>query len=56
MKQSTEEMVRQILFNDIPHIQLRLERLEVQGHITIALVRGLILAVLAGAIAVLFGR
>lgn len=56
MKQSTEEMVRQLVYNDIPHIQLRLERLEVQGHITIALVLGLILAVVAGAIAVLVGR
>ena len=53
---SLEEMVRQLLTNDIPHIQARLSGLEAQGRITIALVVGLILAVVAGAVSVLIGR
>ena len=53
---SVEEMVYQLISNDMPHIQARLASLEVQGKITIALVVGLILAVVAGAIAVLTGR
>ena len=52
---SVEDMVRQLLTNDIPHIQARLTGLEVQSRITIALVVGLILAVVAGAISILAG-
>ena len=52
---SVEDMVRQLLTNDIPHIQARLSGLEAQGRITIALVVGLILAVVAGAISILTG-
>ncbi len=52
---SVEDMVRQLLTNDIPHIQARLSGLEAQGRITIALVVGLILAVVAGAISILAG-
>ena len=53
---SVEEMVYQLVTNDMPHIQARLTALEAQGRITIALVLGLILAVVAGAISVLVGR
>jgi hypothetical protein len=53
---SVEEMVHQLVSNDMPHIQARLAGLEVQGRITIALVVGLILAVVAGAVSVLVGR
>jgi hypothetical protein len=48
-----EDMVQQLVTNDVPHIQARLAGLEVQGRITIALVLGLILAVVAGAISIL---
>ena len=51
-----EDMVQQLISNDVPHIQARLEGLEVQGRITIALVLGLLLAVVAGAVSVLVGR
>jgi len=50
-----EEMVQQLVTNDVPHIEARLAGLEVQGRITIALVVGLILAVVAGAVSVLVG-
>jgi hypothetical protein len=50
-----EEMVQQLITNDVPHIEARLAGLEVQGRITIALVVGLILAVVAGAVSVLVG-
>ena len=53
---SVEEMLHRLLTNDMPHIQARLFGLEAQGRITIALVLGLILAVVAGAISVLVGR
>jgi len=53
---SVEEMVYQLVTNDMPHIQVRLTSLEAQSKITIALVVGLILAVVAGAISVLAGR
>lgn len=53
---TVEEMVQQLVSNDIPHIQARLAGLETQGRITIALVVGLILAVVAGAVSVLAGR
>jgi hypothetical protein len=53
---SVEEMVYQLISNDMPHIQARLASLESQSKITIALVVGLILAVVAGAISVLIGR
>ena len=53
---STREMVTKLVTNDIPHIQARLSGLETQGKITIALVLGLVLAVVAGAIAVLVGE
>ena len=52
---SVEEMLHRLTTNDIPHIQARLTGLEAQGRITIALVVGLILAVVAGAISVLVG-
>ena len=52
---SVEEMLHRLMTNDIPHIQARLTGLEAQGRITIALVVGLILAVVAGAISVLVG-
>ena len=45
--------MEQLVSNDIPHIQARLTGLEVQGRITIALVLGLMVAVVAGAISVL---
>jgi hypothetical protein len=48
-------MVQQLITNDVPHIEARLAGLEVQGRITIALVVGLILAVMAGAVSVLVG-
>ena len=48
-----EESVEQLVSNDIPHIQARLTGLEVQSRITIALVLGLMVAVVAGAISVL---
>ena len=51
-----EDLVQQLISNDMPHIQARLAGLEVQGRITIALVLGLILAVVAGAVSVLVGR
>jgi hypothetical protein len=50
-----EEMVQQLVTNDVPHIEARLAGLEVQYRITIALVVGLILAVVAGAVSVLVG-
>jgi hypothetical protein len=50
-----DEMVQQLVTNDVPHIEARLAGLEVQGRITIALVVGLILAVVAGAVSVLVG-
>jgi hypothetical protein len=53
---TVDDMVRQLVTNDVPHIQARLAALETQGRITIALVLGLILAVVAGAISVLIGR
>ena len=53
---SLEEMVQQLVTNDVPHIQARLVGLEVQGRVTIALVLGLMLAVVAGAVSVLIGR
>jgi len=53
---SAEEMLHRLMTNDIPHIASRLSGLEAQGRITIALVVGLILAVVAGAISVLVGR
>ena len=49
------DMVQQLISNDMPHMQARLAGLEVQGRITIALVLGLILAVIAGAVSVLVG-
>jgi hypothetical protein len=49
-------MVTKLVTNDIPHIQARLSGLETQGRITIALVLGLVLAVVGGAIAVLVGE
>ena len=52
---SVEEMLHRLMTNDIPHIQARLSGLEAQGRITIALVVGLILAVVAGAISILAG-
>jgi hypothetical protein len=53
---TTRDLVAQLVTNDIPHIQARLAGLETQGKITIALVLGLVLAVVAGAIAVLAGE
>ena len=53
---TTRDLVTQLVTNDIPHIQARLAGLETQGRITISLVLGLVLAVVAGAIAVLAGR
>jgi hypothetical protein len=53
---TTREMVTKLVTNDMPHIQARLAGLETQGRITIALVLGLVLAVVGGAIAVLTGR
>ena len=52
MKNDLEELVRKIAYNDLPHIQSRLTGLEAQGKITISLVIGLILAVVAAAVAV----
>ena len=51
-----EKLVRRIAYNDLPHIQSRLTGLEAQGKIMISLVIGLILAVVAAAVAVLIGR
>jgi hypothetical protein len=53
---SVEEMLHRLTTNDIPHIQARLSGLEAQGRVTIALVVGLILCVVAGAVSVLIGR
>ena len=53
---SVEEMLHRLMTNDMPHIQARLSGLEAQGRVTIALVVGLILAVVAGAVSVLVGR
>ena len=53
---SVEEMLHRLLTNDMPHIQARLSGLEAQGRVTIALVVGLILCVVAGAVSVLIGR
>ena len=50
---SLEEMVHRLITNDVPHIQARLTGLEVQGRIAIALVLGLMVAVVAGAISIL---
>lgn len=44
-----------LLGNDIPHIQSRLSSLEMQGRITLALVVGLVLALVAGAISIIVG-
>ena len=52
---SVEEMLHRLMTNDLPHISARLAGLEAQGRITIALVVGLILAVMAGAVTVLLG-
>ena len=52
---SVEEMLHRLLTNDIPHIQARLSGLEAQGRITIAMVVGLILCVVAGAVSILVG-
>tara|TARA_R100001086_G_scaffold163765_1_gene88344 strand:- start:377 stop:547 length:171 start_codon:yes stop_codon:yes gene_type:complete len=56
MTASLEDMVRTLATNDIPHIQARLSGLEAQSRMTIALVIGLILAVVAGAVSVMVGR
>lgn len=48
-----EELVREIRFNDLPHIQARLAALEAQGRIIIGLVIGVFLAVVAAAVSVL---
>jgi len=53
---TTREMVTMLITNDIPHIQARLAGLEAQGKITMALVLGLVLAVVGGAIAVAIGE
>ena len=53
---TTREMVTMLITNDIPHIQARLAGLEAQGNITMALVLGLVLAVVGGAIAVAIGE
>ena len=53
--QSVEEMLHRLLTNDMPHIQARLSGLEAQVRITIAMVVGLILCVVAGAVSVLVG-
>ena len=55
MKNDLEELVRKIAYNDLPHIQSRLTGLEAQGKITISLVIGLILAVVAAATTVVIG-
>ena len=47
--------MQQLITNDVPRCEARLAGLEVQGRITIALVVGLILAVVAGAVSVLVG-
>jgi len=52
---SVEEMLHRLLTNDMPHIQARLSGLEAQGRITIAMVVGLILCVVAGAVSILVG-
>ena len=52
---SVEEILHRLVTNDLPHISARLAGLEAQGRITIALVVGLILAVVAGAVTVLLG-
>ena len=52
---SVEEMLHRLMTNDLPHIQARLAGLEAQGRIIIALVVGLILAAVAGAVSVLVG-
>ena len=53
---TVEDMVNQIITNDLPHIQARLTGLEAQGRITLALVVGLIMVVVAGGLSVLVGR
>jgi len=53
---TTREMVTMLITNDIPHIEARLAGLEAQGKITMALVLGLVLAVVGGAIAVAIGE
>ena len=53
---TTRDLVNQLVTNDIPHIQARLAGLEAQGKITMALVLGLVLAVVGGAIAVAIGE
>jgi len=53
---TTREMVTMLITSDIPHIQARLAGLEAQGKITMALVLGLVLAVVGGAIAVAIGE
>ena len=53
---TTREMVTMLITNDIPHIQARLAGLEAQGKITMALLLGLVLAVVGGAIAVAIGE
>jgi len=52
---SVEEMLHRLMTNDMPHIQARLSGLEAQGRITIAMVVGLILCVVAGAVSILVG-
>ena len=52
---SVEEMLHRLLTNDMPHIQARLSGLEAQGRVTIAMVVGLILCVVAGAVSILVG-
>tara|TARA_Y100000310_G_scaffold4591_1_gene5485 strand:- start:907 stop:1074 length:168 start_codon:yes stop_codon:yes gene_type:complete len=51
-----EELVQRIAYNDLPHIQAKLSAVEAQGRITLALVVGLIMVVMAGGLTVLFGR
>lgn len=53
---TVEDMVNQIMTNDLPHIQARLAGLETQGRITMALVVGVIMAVVAGSVGIIIGK
>lgn len=53
---TVEDMVNQIMTNDLPHIQARLAGLETQGRITMALVVGVIMAVVAGSVGIIIGN
>ena len=52
-KRNLTALVEKLVTNDIPHIQLQLERLDTQAKITQVLESGIIIALVGAAIAIL---